>query len=88
MKNELSYPQFYLTLPQKEAEANVHAIYGSTGDNLRHIPGNPDTLRRNIVLITIESMSASFMRLSGRDHAPPGLSLQNGDRFRTVFRHR
>ena len=61
MKNELSYPQFYLTLPQKEAEANVHAIYGSTGDNLRHIPGNPDTLRRNIVLITIESMSASFM---------------------------
>ena len=65
MKNELSYPQFYLTLPQKEAEANVHAIYGSTGDNLRHIPGNPDTLRRNIVLITIESMSASFMQHFG-----------------------
>ena len=65
MKNELSYPQFYLTLPQKEAEANVHAIYGSTGDNLRHIPGNPDTLCRNIVLITIESMSASFMQHFG-----------------------
>ncbi len=65
MKNELSYPQFYLTLPQKEAEANVHAIYGSVGDNLRHIPGNPDTLRRNIVLITIESMSASFMQHFG-----------------------
>ena len=65
MKNELSYPQFYLTLPQKEAEANVHAIYGSAGDNLRHIPGNPDTLRRNIVLITIESMSASFMQHFG-----------------------
>lgn len=65
MKNELSYPQFYLTLPQKEAEANVHAIYGSAGDNLRHIPGTPDTLRRNIVLITIESMSASFMQHFG-----------------------
>ena len=65
MKNELSYPQFYLTLPQKEAEANVHAIYGSAGDNLRHISGNPDTLRRNIVLITIESMSASFMQHFG-----------------------
>ena len=65
MKNELSYPQFYLTLPQKEAEANVHAIYGSVGDNLRHIPGNPDTLCRNIVLITIESMSASFMQHFG-----------------------
>ena len=74
MKNELSYPQFYLTLPQKEAEANVHAIYGSTGDNLRHIPGNPDTLRRNIVLITIESMSASYMeRFGNTERITPAL---------------
>ena len=35
-----------------------------------------------------ERLVHAAFRLSGRDHAPPGLSLQNGDRFRTVFRHR
>ena len=35
-----------------------------------------------------ERLVHAAFRLSGRDHAPPGLSLQNGDRVRTVFRHR
>ena len=35
-----------------------------------------------------ERLVHAAFRLSGRDHAPPGLALQNGNRFRTVFRHR
>ncbi len=63
-KNHLDYTQFYLTLPEAEAEAIVHEIYGSTGENQRHIAG-PDSLRPNIVLITLESMSADFMERYG-----------------------
>lgn len=69
LKNELDYEQFYLTLPQ--AEATVYAEYGSTADNLRHIAGNPDAPKRNIVLITLESMSASYMERFG---SPDGLT--------------
>lgn len=70
-KNHLDYTQFYLTLPDADAEGAVHALYGSAGENLRHVsadsaravfePGS----RPNIVLITMESMSASFMERYG-----------------------
>ncbi|MEG2365240.1 MAG: sulfatase-like hydrolase/transferase [Alistipes sp.] len=72
LKNELDYQQFYLTRP--DAEATIHAEYGSTGDNLRHIAGVAGAPQRNIVLITIESMSASFMeRFGNPDHLTPVL---------------
>ena len=66
VKNSLDYEQFYLTRPEAEAEAFVHEVYGSTGDNLRTVSaGEEPELRRNIVLITIESMSASYMERFG-----------------------
>lgn len=79
VKNELNYKQFYLTLPDAEAEAAIYAEYGSTDDNLRHIAGTADAPQRNIVLITIESMSASFMeRFGNGEHLTPVLdSLYN-----------
>lgn len=36
-------------------------MYGSTDDNLHAVRNEGSEIRRNIVLITIESMSASFM---------------------------
>lgn len=77
-KNHLDYEQFYLTLPQQEAEAAVHRLYGSTGENLRHVAADstvavyPAGARPNIVLITMESMSADFMKRYGstRDITP------------------
>ena len=63
--NELNYKQFYLTEPEEQAEAFVHGIYGSTGDNLHAVRCEGPEIRRNIVLITIESMSASFMERFG-----------------------
>lgn len=65
VKNELNYKQFYLTEPEEQAEAFVHGIYGSTGDNLHAVRCEGPEIRRNIVLITIESMSASFMERFG-----------------------
>ena len=66
VKNSLDYPQFYITRPEAEAEAFVHGIYDSTGDNLRAVQaGEGPEIHRNIVLITIESMSASYMERFG-----------------------
>ncbi len=61
VNNELAYDQFYITLPEAEAEEYIHGVYGSRGDNLREVRTSGEEIRRNIVLITIESMSASFM---------------------------
>ena len=61
VKNELDYEQFYITEPEAKAEEFVHGVYGSTGDNLHAVRSEGPEIRRNIVLITIESMSASFM---------------------------
>lgn len=66
VKNSLDYEQFYITRPDADAEAFVHKVYGSTGDNLRTVQsGEGPEIRRNIVLITIESMSASYMERFG-----------------------
>lgn len=68
VKNELDYAQFYRTLPDDEAEAIVYAEYGSTEGNLHHVAGggsNGSERHPNIVLVTLESMSASFMERFG-----------------------
>lgn len=65
IKNELDYKQFYITLPDDEAAARIHTEYGSTGDNLHHVAGEGEERRPNIVLVTVESLSASFMERFG-----------------------
>ena len=68
VKNSLDYEQFYITRPEAEAEAFVHGVYGSTGDNLHAVSaGGGSEIRRNIVLVTIESMSASYMERFGNE---------------------
>lgn len=77
LKNELEFSKFYATLPEAEAEAIVHGIYNSEGENIRMIqPVLPDSaeLHPNIVLITIESLSADFMERYGNQlHLTPTL---------------
>lgn len=67
LANELSFERFYPTLPEAEAETIIHGIYGSRGENLRYAApaDSVDSLRPNIVLITVESMSADFMERYG-----------------------
>lgn len=75
VKNELDYKQFYLTLPDDEAAAIVHAEYGSSGDsNFRRVTSERPEEHPNIVLVTLESMSASFLeRFGGTDGLTPNL---------------
>ncbi|WP_418991170.1 LTA synthase family protein [Alistipes sp.] len=65
VKNELDFNRFYLTRPEAEAVAFVHDVYDSTADNRHAIVSDEPEVHRNIVLITIESMSASFMERFG-----------------------
>ncbi len=65
LKNELDYAQFYRTLPEDEAAALVHDEYRSEGQNHRFIDSPNEEQRPNIVLVTLESMSASFMARYG-----------------------
>lgn len=74
VKNELDFRRFYRTLPDQEARSIVYALYGSREDNLRRVVSDRTATRRNIVLITIESMSASFMAHFGcTDDLTPNL---------------
>lgn len=63
MNNELDYLKFYKTLPYSEAfallEKQIPGI--KNGEFLREIEGNSKEVRKNVVLITIESYSADFM---------------------------
>lgn len=79
VKNALDYRRFYRTLPDDQAQAIVYGIYGSSQDNLRTVVSNQPAERLNIVLITIESMSASFMERFGcTENLTPSLdSLYN-----------
>jgi len=76
LANELDFIRFYSTLPEYEAEDIVHRLYGSSGQNIRQIVA-PDSItgrRPNIILITIESMSADFMKRYGNtDGLTPAL---------------
>ena len=98
-RNELDYDKFYQTLPQTEADAilkqvHVNRVPQSAGmpqvvvhDKIGH--SIPFTKRpRNIVLITVESLSASFLGVYG---ATTGLTpnldqlTQAGLKFERVF---
>lgn len=74
-KNHLEFTQFYVTLPDSEADRIVHELYGSTGENMRHIVTDsltsvwPSDSLPNIVLITMESMTADFMERYGSTRA-------------------
>lgn len=74
MKNRIDYKQFYSTLPESDATGIIHDMYGSTANNFRHIASDSMECHANIVLITMESMSASFMeRFGNPDRLTPVL---------------
>lgn len=80
MNNELSYTDFYVTIPEQEAFDILNNIYRSNGrDNLQQIRDSIPELYKNIVLITLESLSASFLKQYGNtENITPNLdSLMN-----------
>ncbi|KGO81696.1 phosphoglycerol transferase MdoB-like AlkP superfamily enzyme [Flavobacterium cauense R2A-7] len=69
MNSELDYFKFYPTLPDNEAYALLKQQLPdiSNGSTLRQINGIEKETRKNVVLITIESLSADFMKAYGND---------------------
>lgn len=69
MNSELDYFKFYKTLPEKEAYALLGNQIQSplTESTLRYIKSTAAENHKNVVLITIESYSADFMKIYGND---------------------
>lgn len=74
--NHLEFDQFYRTLPTETAFARVQACLtadgskiegGSKTDTLRQIVRTGPELRPNVIQITVESLSASFMARYGSE---------------------
>lgn len=69
MNSELDYFKFYKVMPEKEAFAilkqQIPAISGVS--TLREIKGDAAEITKNVVLITIESYSADFMKMYGNE---------------------
>lgn len=66
----IDYLKFYNTLPQEEVTKNIKTFYPSYNGNeslLRNIQGDTTMVKKNVVLISIESLSADFMEYYGND---------------------
>ncbi|WP_353116822.1 LTA synthase family protein [Myroides odoratus] len=73
--SRLDYNHFYEKLDEKQAQAIVNTMYNSKGvENIQHIVDSLPVQKKNIVLITVESLSASFMeRYGNTDQITPHL---------------
>lgn len=69
MNSELDYFKFYKTLPENEAFALLNKQIPSISgiSTLREIKSDTAEIQKNVVLITIESYSADFMKMYGND---------------------
>ncbi|HSD13373.1 MAG TPA: sulfatase-like hydrolase/transferase [Flavobacterium sp.] len=67
MNSELDYEKFYKTMPEKEAYALLKQDIPSlkSASTLRAIQAEGIELHKNVILITVESLSADFMKTYG-----------------------
>lgn len=65
MNNELNYNKFYLTIQEKEIQDILNDLYNSQENNLQIIQDSLPEIHKNIILITVESLSASFLEHYG-----------------------
>ena len=82
--SELDFFQFYPTLPEKEAESIVLKQLNAPALE-RQIVGDTTEVHRNVLLISIESLSAEYLTMYGNtDNRTPFLdSLANNSLFFT-----
>ncbi len=74
--NELDYAQFYATLPDQDVASLLRAevkepnarFVGHDAEDIRRVIDNPGQMQRhNVVLVTIESLSAIYLGSFGND---------------------
>ena len=72
--NELDYEQFYAMIPQSEAEAMKRQMCGQNEDGIQTVRDSLPPVKKNVVLITVESLSADFLtRYGSKDVITPYL---------------
>lgn len=67
VSNELDYEQFYAMIPQDQAETLQHQLSGQNADGLQMVRDSLPPVKKNVVLITIESLSADFLTRYGSE---------------------
>jgi phosphoglycerol transferase MdoB-like AlkP superfamily enzyme len=88
LSNKLSYADFYTCISKAQAEKILDAQYGGRGDNVRDIRYSMPEIHKNIVLITIESMSGEFLKRFGNtQNITPNLDrmMQEGLCFDNLY---
>lgn len=74
VSGEIDYTQYYNMLPESEARALQQQLCGQNAEGIQAVRDTLAPVRKNIVLITIESMSADFLEAYGNeDHLTPNL---------------
>lgn len=69
--NELKYDQFYPTMPEARCRQELNRLLAESNDSVGE---ETEVHKKNIVLISIESLSASFLKDYGnKDHLTPHL---------------
>lgn len=72
--NELDYEQFYAMIPLSEAESLKREMCGQNTDGLQVVRDSLPPVKKNVVFITIESLSADFLtRYGSEDRITPHL---------------
>lgn len=97
-RNELDYDRFYATLPEQEAAALMAKLGVKRNPDMRYILAQADTEKatlgpfhkrpKNVVLITVESLSASYIGAYGnKENLTPQLDklASEGLKFERMF---
>lgn len=67
MSNKLDYERFYTLLPEDEAQSLQQQMCLQDGRGFQVISHETEPIKKNIVLITVESLSADFLARYGND---------------------
>lgn len=77
--NELDYRQFYSMIPEGEAASLQQRLCGQDGNGIQSVKDSLPALKKNVVLITVESLSADFLtRYGSADGITPNLDTLLG----------
>lgn len=72
VNNELKYDQFYPLLPEKECRGEINRLRAENSNGVKQKNGKDEKL--NIVVITVESLSATFLKDYGnKENLTPNL---------------
>ena len=88
LSNKLSYDDFYTKISDEEAEKTLKEQYGMHTGHLQQIQCRLPEVHKNIVLITIESMSGEFLKHFGNtQNLTPNLDrlMQEGLCFDNLY---